>query len=115
MNVVTGHTVKFIYTPNPPPVGTPEPLGVDNHSYSRLDLRRRDPNPLPEFNQVMYVCVCLAVTDTQIREVVNQGASSYEQVQCRLPIGACCGRCEPTAREMIHEQVSTDRSRKVAA
>ena len=54
----------------------------------------------------MYVCVCHAVTDRDIREEVERGASSLFDVQCRLPVGSCCGRCEETARQVIDEQVA---------
>jgi len=63
----------------------------------------------------MYVCVCQAVTDRQIREIVDQGASSLEQVQCHLPVAACCGRCEDTAREVVDAQLQCGRARKTAA
>ena len=54
----------------------------------------------------MYVCVCHAVTDREIREEVERGASSLFDVQCRLPVGSCCGRCEDAARQVISEQIS---------
>ena len=51
----------------------------------------------------MYVCVCHAVTDRDIREELERGASSLFDVQCRLPVGSCCGRCEDTAQQVIDE------------
>ncbi len=51
----------------------------------------------------MYVCVCHAITDSAIREQVERGASSLFDVQCHLPVGSCCGRCEETARQVIEE------------
>jgi bacterioferritin-associated ferredoxin len=51
----------------------------------------------------MYVCVCHAVTDRDIREEVERGACSLFDVQCRLPVASCCGRCEETARQVIDE------------
>jgi bacterioferritin-associated ferredoxin len=49
----------------------------------------------------MYVCICHAVTDRQIREVVDQGARSLVEVQQVLPVAGCCGRCADTACEVI--------------
>ena len=60
----------------------------------------------PEKDLAMYVCVCNAVTDRDIREEVERGASSLFDVQCRLPVASCCGRCEDTARQVIDEQVA---------
>jgi bacterioferritin-associated ferredoxin len=62
----------------------------------------------------MYVCICNAVTDRAIREVVDQGAQSLFEVQCQLPVASCCGRCEQTANDVVNEQV-TLRTRKNAA
>ena len=49
----------------------------------------------------MYVCVCRAISDRQIREVVDKGAKSLCEVQTYLPVASCCGTCEDTAREII--------------
>jgi len=54
----------------------------------------------------MYICLCHGITDRQIRRVVDEGASSLGEVQLQLPVGGCCGRCEPAARELIREHAS---------
>lgn len=53
----------------------------------------------------MYVCVCHAVTDREIRTAVDLGARSLYEVQCSLPVASCCGRCEETAREVVDEHL----------
>jgi bacterioferritin-associated ferredoxin len=53
----------------------------------------------------MYVCVCHAVTDRQIRECVDRGARSLFEVQCRLPVGGCCGSCQDTAKKVVDEHL----------
>ena len=45
----------------------------------------------------MYVCVCNAVTDREIRQCVALGAQTFEQVRDCLGVSTCCGRCEPNA------------------
>ena len=62
----------------------------------------------------MYICVCNAVSDRQIRDAVDQGARSLFEVQCRLPVGACCGRCEDTANQVVCEQLKACAQRKAA-
>ena len=52
----------------------------------------------------MYVCVCYAISDRQIRDVVNRGATSLDEVKMYLPVAGCCGRCEDIAREVIATQ-----------
>jgi len=49
----------------------------------------------------MYVCLCNAVTERQIREVVERGARSLDDVQRCLPVATSCGCCEQTAQELI--------------
>jgi len=56
----------------------------------------------------MYVCMCHAISDRQIREVVDRGAASLHEVQAYLPVANCCGCCAETAREVIeaHKELS---------
>jgi len=51
----------------------------------------------------MYVCICHGITDRQIRETLDRGAASLTEVQMQVPVGGCCGRCLPTAQEVIDE------------
>jgi bacterioferritin-associated ferredoxin len=62
----------------------------------------------------MYVCVCTAVTERQIRVVVDNGAASLADVQSTLPVGMCCGRCEDVARNVV-DQYLRERSRSRGA
>lgn len=62
----------------------------------------------------MYVCLCHAISDRQIREVVDRGAESLNDVQAHLPVASCCGACEDSAREVIQSHVESS-SRGVAA
>lgn len=62
----------------------------------------------------MYVCICQAISDRQIREVVDRGAASVYEVQAHLPVASCCGRCEDSVREVIEAQIGAT-PRAVAA
>ena len=68
----------------------------------------------PDGTRRMYICVCHAISDRQIREVVDRGAESLCEVQAYLPVASCCGRCEDTAREVIESHVESA-NRAVAA
>lgn len=54
----------------------------------------------------MYVCLCRAVTDRQIRESVENGANNFREVREELDVGTCCGRCVPEARELIDQTLA---------
>ena len=49
----------------------------------------------------MYVCVCKAVTDSQIRDAVDSGAESLRAVRDELGIMTSCGKCACLARDVV--------------
>jgi len=62
----------------------------------------------------MYVCICHGITDGQIRDTLNRGATSLGEVQQQVPVGGCCGRCLPMAQELVDEHVSERQSTRIA-
>ena len=54
----------------------------------------------------MYVCICHAVTDRDIRQAVDNGAASVEVVCDRLNVSSNCGRCLERAREVFDEAIA---------
>ncbi len=51
----------------------------------------------------MYVCLCKGITDTQIREAVQQGASSLKDVRNTLGVASQCGKCGVLTREILRQ------------
>ncbi len=49
----------------------------------------------------MYVCLCKAVTDRQIRESINGGASSFAEVRRSLGVSTQCGKCMQQAKLIV--------------
>ena len=49
----------------------------------------------------MYVCICNAVTDHQIKESVAAGASSLTDLKDQLGVGNCCGCCTDLASSFL--------------
>ncbi len=56
----------------------------------------------------MYVCLCNAVTDSDIREAVADGVRSMRELSRRTGCSGNCGRCAPTAREVLLEALQDD-------
>jgi len=54
----------------------------------------------------MYVCLCKGVTDTQIRQAVDSGATSLRQVRQQLGVASQCGKCSCMAREILTSAVN---------
>jgi bacterioferritin-associated ferredoxin len=51
----------------------------------------------------MYVCICNAVTEREVRECARKGATCVEDLTVQLGIGAGCGRCTECAAEVLEE------------
>lgn len=49
----------------------------------------------------MYICVCNAITERQVRACVDAGAASLDDLQFELGVASCCGRCASTACEYL--------------
>jgi bacterioferritin-associated ferredoxin len=49
----------------------------------------------------MYVCVCNAVTDSQIREAAQGGARTLRDLRQQLGVTRDCGRCASCAQECL--------------
>ncbi len=54
------------------------------------------------FNK-MYVCVCHAVTDGEVKTAIAQGAESREAVTRACRAGGDCGACHGHIEDMIEE------------
>lgn len=51
----------------------------------------------------MYICICNAITDREIRGAVSLGSRTVGDLQRDLGVASCCGKCEPDARRIIRE------------
>lgn len=51
----------------------------------------------------MYVCICNAITDKQIRTAAEEGATDLWGLQAKLGVAAGCGSCKEVASEILAE------------
>ncbi|KRE94467.1 (2Fe-2S)-binding protein [Frateuria sp. Soil773] len=49
----------------------------------------------------MYICLCNAVTDHDIRRAAADGVHSFAELQARTGCSDCCGCCEQEARQTL--------------
>ncbi|AIY63787.1 MAG: bacterioferritin-associated ferredoxin [Pseudoalteromonas spongiae] len=49
----------------------------------------------------MYVCICHAVTEKQIKQAVTDGMDSMRDVRGCLGVGSQCGKCVCHAKDVI--------------
>lgn len=59
----------------------------------------------------MYVCVCEAVTDHEIRKAVENGASSVGEVMHCTRAGTRCGSCRTELAQMVESTAPACRRR----
>ena len=51
----------------------------------------------------MYVCICNAVTDKQIRRAAAQGVDSLPALRKTLGVASNCGSCAGEAQSILRE------------
>jgi bacterioferritin-associated ferredoxin len=56
----------------------------------------------------MYVCVCLAVTESEVSEAIGRGASTREAVTRACGAGGDCGACHGMIATMLEDRLSND-------
>ena len=58
----------------------------------------------------MYICLCNAITEREIRSCVEEGACSMRDLESCLGVGVTCGKCKPAAREILNDSRSPSRT-----
>ena len=54
----------------------------------------------------MYVCICKAVTDKQIRRAAASGVDSLYELRDSLGVASGCGSCADQAESILSESLS---------
>ncbi|WP_119632425.1 (2Fe-2S)-binding protein [Methylocaldum marinum] len=49
----------------------------------------------------MYICICKAVTESQICEAIRSGACTRKDISACLKAGTACGKCNPEIRNLL--------------
>jgi bacterioferritin-associated ferredoxin len=52
----------------------------------------------------MYVCICNAVTEREVRHAVQLGANNLKDLQDGLGVATCCGKCSTCAKGIIRDE-----------
>ena len=59
------------------------------------------PPPGAQSPSAVYVCICNAVTDHEIRQAATAGCGSMAELTMRTGAGSCCGTCIPEAADLL--------------
>lgn len=49
----------------------------------------------------MFICICNAITERQVKTAVAEGAQTLSDLQGQLGVASCCGCCAETAMEYL--------------
>lgn len=52
----------------------------------------------------MYVCICKAVTDQDLEDLMSAGCTNIRDLQKKCKVGADCGACLNSVREMVQSR-----------
>lgn len=58
----------------------------------------------------MYVCICNAVTDSDIRNAVDEGVVNLRQLGLKTGCGTTCGSCAEMATEILQHSLTAARA-----
>jgi bacterioferritin-associated ferredoxin len=62
----------------------------------------------------MIVCVCNNISDREIRQAVDLGLSSMDELRRDLGVSTCCGKCAAYAEEVLVAHLETTGAASVA-
>jgi len=51
----------------------------------------------------MYICICNAVTDKDIKLAIKNGAQSLKDLNQQLKVGSNCGTCVSSAQALLNK------------
>jgi bacterioferritin-associated ferredoxin len=54
----------------------------------------------------MFVCLCSAITDSQIQDAVDDGIQDVSQLEELWGVGAGCGTCRDFAQQLIDTRLA---------
>ena len=55
----------------------------------------------------MIVCVCNNISDREIRQAVELGLTTMDELRRDLGVATCCGQCFSCAEEILNEHLAT--------
>lgn len=58
----------------------------------------------------MYICICKAVSERQVRRAVGEGACTLKDLREITGLGSGCGKCVPQAYQYLREQLDRQHS-----
>lgn len=51
----------------------------------------------------MFVCVCNCISETDIKNIIELGVTTFEEIQLHTNLGKSCGSCKIYAKDFIQK------------
>jgi bacterioferritin-associated ferredoxin len=61
-------------------------------------------------SKLMYVCVCNAVTEREIRQAAGLGVTTVRELKRSLGVATGCGKCAPCAHAVLRDELANSSS-----
>jgi len=58
--------------------------------------------------KTLFICVCNAVTDKDIKKACTEGARTIGCLKQRLNVATCCGQCHQAAVQLLPKENYTE-------
>ena len=58
------------------------------------------------FTTAMYVCICNAVTEREIRQAVSLGVTTLKELREGLGVAGDCGKCGTCAKNILRDELT---------
>ena len=55
----------------------------------------------------MYVCICNAITEREIRQAVGLGVTTLKELREGLGVAGCCGKCGSCASNILRDELAS--------
>ena len=55
----------------------------------------------------MIVCICNNISEREIRQAVDFGLSTMDELSRELGVATCCGQCHSCARDVLHAHLGS--------
>ena len=53
----------------------------------------------------MYICICHGVTDSTIKDAIDNGAHTMKSLATELNVGTQCGQCTCSTKRILNSQL----------
>lgn len=58
----------------------------------------------------MIVCLCNNISDREIRQAIELGLTTMDELRRDLGVSTCCGQCMPCAEDILNQHLAVSQA-----